>query len=107
MPSAVRAKKGSLSGWILFLATLLVLSFAAMPGFTRYSTFADRTLIAIRLSLVLALSVLAVRNWMSEDPNRYRDARLLKRLRNWYYDEETPTSPTRDDKSWQPGTRHP
>ena len=87
-----KAKKGSATGWILFLATLLVLSFAAMPGFEKYSVVADRTLIAIRLSLVLSLSVLAVRNWMSSNPSSYKDAGLLKRLRAWYYDEDSKNS---------------
>ena len=44
------------------LATLLVLSFAAMPGFEKYSVVADRLLVADALKLVLALSVLVVRN---------------------------------------------
>ena len=75
-----------------FLATLLVLSFAAMPGFERYSVVADRLLVATRLSLVLALSVLAVRNWMSSNPNTYKDSGWLKRLRGWYYDEDSKDS---------------
>ncbi len=95
MSRVERAKKGSATGWTLFLATLLVLSFAAMPGFDRYSVYADRTLIAIRLSLVLALSILAVRNWMSADPRAYKDTALLKRLRSWYYDEDTRNSNSR------------
>ncbi len=83
-----KAKKGSATGWILFLGTLLVLSFAAMPGFEKYSVVADRLLVATRLSLVLALSVLVVRNWMSSNPSRYKDTGWLKRLRGWYYDED-------------------
>jgi hypothetical protein len=92
MATAAKAKKGSATGWIIFLTTLLVLSFAAMPGFDRYSGVADRLLIATRLSLVLALSVLAVRNWMSSSPSTYKDTALLKRLRAWYYDEDSNNS---------------
>ena len=92
MAGAAKAKKGSTTGWILFLATLLVLSFAAMPGFEKYSVLADRLLVATRLSLVLALSVLAVRNWMSSNPSTYKDTSLLKRLRAWYYDEDASNS---------------
>jgi hypothetical protein len=92
MASAAKAKKGSATGWIFFLATLLVLSFAAMPGFEKYSVVADRLLVATRLSLVLALSVLAVRNWMSSNPSTYKDTNLLKRLRGWYYDEDSKNS---------------
>lgn len=95
MTSAAKAKKGSATGWIIFLATLLVLSFAAMPGFERYSVLADRLLVATRLSLVLALSVLAVRNWMSSNPSTYKDTALLKRLRAWYYDEDLNNSTRR------------
>ena len=92
MVTSSKAKKGSATGWILFLVTLLVLSFAAMPGFDRYSVLADRTLIAVRLSMVLALSILAVRNWMSSNPSTYKDTALLKRLRSWYYDEDSRNS---------------
>ncbi len=90
--SAAKAKQGSATGWTFFLATMLVLSFAAMPGFDKYSVVADRLLIATRLSLVLALSVLAVRNWMSSNPSKYKDSSLLKRLRVWYYDEDSENS---------------
>jgi len=65
MATSANAKKGSAGGWFLFLATLLLLSFAALPGFEKYSTFADEALIAIRLSLVLALSILVVRERFS------------------------------------------
>ena len=98
MSGVARAKKGSLSGWILFLATLIVLSFAAMPGFDAYSMFADRALIAIRLSLVLALSILVLRNTFSLDATAYQDSALLKRLRRWYYDEEPALSAVSGDE---------
>jgi hypothetical protein len=92
MASVAKAKKGSATGWILFLGTLLVLSFAAMPDFEKYSVVADRLLVATRLSLVLALSVLAVRDWVSSNPSTYKDTALLKRLRAWYYDDDLKNS---------------
>jgi hypothetical protein len=42
MTSAAKAKKGSVAGWIIFLATLVLLSFAAMPGFDKYPVLAGR-----------------------------------------------------------------
>jgi hypothetical protein len=84
--SAAKTKKGSVTGWIIFLATLLLLSFAAMPGFEKYSVVADRTLIAIRLSLVLALSVLVVRDRVlgSERTTGGKES-IMRRCRRWYY----------------------
>ena len=102
MAPDARAKKGSLGGWILFLATLLVLSFAAMPGFDAYSIFADRALIAIRLTLVLALSILVLRNTISSDDAGYKDNAWLKRLRRWYYDEESALSEALGDADKPP-----
>jgi uncharacterized membrane protein len=81
------SKKGSATGWIVFLATLLVLSFAAMPGFETVSRFADRALIAVRLSLVLALSVLVVREKFFAAGGAYDRKSLLQRARRWYYDQ--------------------
>ena len=52
------AREGTLDGWILLVATLLVLSYAGMPGREALSTLADRLMVVIRLNLVLALSVL-------------------------------------------------
>jgi hypothetical protein len=45
-------REGKIGGWIGFAATLLVVSYAAMPGHEAFLTLADR------LNLVLALSVL-------------------------------------------------
>jgi len=45
-----------MGGWILFVATLLLLSLGASP----YHKIADTALIALRLSLVLVLSILVV-----------------------------------------------
>ena len=51
--------RGRLSGWAIFLAVLLLLSFAATPSF-KYSRTADLTLITVRFSLVILLSILFV-----------------------------------------------
>jgi hypothetical protein len=79
------AKRSKLAGWIVFLATLLVLSFAAMPGHEAFTTLADRLLIAVRLSLVLALSVLIVRERFAGRAQTSGD--WLQRCRRWFYDE--------------------
>jgi len=87
MATTAKTRKGSAAGWIIFLATILVLSFAAMPGFDKYSVIADRTLIAVRLSLVLALSVLIVRERFSGSNRLDRGGSLLQRCRRWFYDD--------------------
>jgi hypothetical protein len=81
-----------LGGWILFIASLLLLSLGATP----YHKVADSALIAIRLSLVLVLSALVIR----ERWNHRRDVTggrgqpydssesILQRMRRWYYDDE-------------------
>jgi hypothetical protein len=86
MPEAAKAaRKGKLGGWIAFVATLLILSFAAMPGHEAFSTAADRLLIAIRLTLVLALSVLILQERFSS--NAHGGGDILRRCRRWFYDE--------------------
>ena len=46
MPQSTKAaRKGKLGGWIAFVATLLFLSFAGMPGHEAFSTLADRRLL--------------------------------------------------------------
>jgi hypothetical protein len=84
---------GKLSGWIVFLSVLLLLTFAATPSF-KYSRTADPSLIAVRFSLVILLSVLVVREkWKHRDdpdgPQIKSDtnATILQRLRRWYYDD--------------------
>jgi len=84
--------KGTLAGWILFIAPLLLLSFGATP----YHKIADEVLIATRFSLVLLLSVLVIR----ERWNHYHDFpggrgptndvgdSILQRARRWYFDEQ-------------------
>jgi hypothetical protein len=50
--------------WTLFLASILFLSLAATP----YSRTADAALITLRLTLLMVLSVLAVRErWRNRD----------------------------------------
>jgi len=80
------------AGWMLFLGSLLLLSFAAT---TRYSKTADLALICVRLTLLIALSVVVVRQqWkyyrnsdisFSSKPDA--PATVLQRVRRWYYDE--------------------
>ena len=83
--AASNPTRSKLAGWIVFLAVLLLLSFAAMPGQENFSVIADRLLVAVRLSLVLALSVLVVRERFSRD--RHPSEGLLQRCRRWFYDE--------------------
>jgi hypothetical protein len=85
--------RGKLSGWAIFLAVLLLLSFAATPSF-KYSRAADLSLMAVRFSLVVLLSVLVVREkWRQRDgsdhPQTTSDANdtVLQRFRRWYYDD--------------------
>jgi hypothetical protein len=86
MPEGVRAaRKGKLGGWIAFVATLLILSVAAMPGHEVFSTAADRLLVAIRLTLVLVLSVLILQERFSSSAHGGGD--ILRRCRRWFYDE--------------------
>ena len=79
--------------WTLFLGWLLLLSLAATP----YSRAADAALISARLTLVIVLSILVVRErWR----NRYElpgngapshsdvGDRFLQRCLRWYHGEE-------------------
>ena len=62
--------KQKAGGWALFLGCLLLLSFAAT---TSYSKTADLALISVRLSIVVVLSVLLVRErWRHRDDARQR-----------------------------------
>ncbi|MGA2687506.1 MAG: hypothetical protein ABSE85_05485 [Candidatus Korobacteraceae bacterium] len=84
--------RGKAAGWMLFLGCLVLLSFAAT---TRYSKTADLALICVRMTLLIALSVLVVRQqWkhyrnsdisFSSKPDA--PATVLQRVRRWYYDE--------------------
>jgi hypothetical protein len=86
MPQGAKTRtKGKLGGWIAFVATLLVLSFAAMPGHESFSTMADRLLIAVRLTLVLVLSVLILQERFGSSGHGGGD--ILRRCRRWFYDE--------------------
>ena len=79
--------KRNATAWIVFLISLLVLSLAATP----YWRAADQLLIAIRLSIVIGISVLFVRSrWRRRDSEEQPSDRadsLLLRLRRWYYGE--------------------
>jgi hypothetical protein len=81
-----------LGRWTLFIACLLLLSLGATP----YHKVADSALIAIRLSLVLVLSALVIRErWnhghdLPGGGGRAYDSSdsILRRMRRWYYDDE-------------------
>ena len=86
MPQSTKAaRKGKLGGWIAFVVTLLLLSFAGMPGHEAFSTLADRLLIAVRLTLVLVLSVLILQERFGSSGHGGGD--ILRRCRRWFYDE--------------------
>jgi hypothetical protein len=86
MPQGVKTgTKGKLGGWIAFVAVLLLLSFAAMPGHEAFSTIADRLLVAIRLTLVLVLSLLILQERFGSSGHGGGD--ILRRCRRWFYDE--------------------
>jgi hypothetical protein len=84
--------RGKTAGWTLFLGSLLLLSFAAT---TRYSKTADLALICVRMTLLIALSVLVVREqWkhyrnsdISFSSKTHAPVTVLQRVRRWYYDE--------------------
>ncbi|MGA2370277.1 MAG: hypothetical protein ACLPPV_11835 [Candidatus Korobacteraceae bacterium] len=84
--------RGKTAGWMLFLGSLLLLSFAAT---TRYSKTADLALICGRMTLLVAVSVLVVRERWKNYRNsgiRYNSkpdvpATALQRVRRWYYAE--------------------
>ncbi len=86
----MRSKK---AGWMMFLGCLLLLSFAAT---TRYSKMADIALICSRLTILVALSILIVREELRrrheppvQDFHGKSDMgdRLLRRLQRWFYDD--------------------
>lgn len=78
--------------WSLFLACVLFLSLAATP----YSRTADELLITIRLTLIIVISILVVRErWRHADASRPSNisasqdvgATFLDRFRRWYHGE--------------------
>ncbi len=86
--------RSKLSGWAIFLAVLLLLSFAATPAF-KYSRAADLSLMVVRFSLVILLSILFVHEkWKhrngADDPqaNSASNETILQRCRRWYYDDQ-------------------
>jgi hypothetical protein len=88
LPPPRPQKNSSTTAWATFLLALLVLSLAATP----YWRAADQLLIVLRLSIIVAASVLFLRtNWRRRDPEaRVKSDRgdsLLLRLRRWYHGE--------------------
>jgi uncharacterized membrane protein len=78
--------KRTFTAWFIFLISLLVLSLAATP----YWRAADQLLIAVRLSIIVIISVLFVRaQWRrrdsAADSSPDRGDSLLMRLRRWYH----------------------
>jgi hypothetical protein len=78
--------------WSLFLGSLLLLSLAATP----YSRAADAALISARLTLLIVLSILVVRErWKNRHELPAKAApsdsdvgeRFLRRCRRWYHGE--------------------
>jgi len=78
--------------WTLFLGSLLLLNLAATP----YSRAADAALISLRLTLLIVLSILVVRErWRNrhELPGKVAAVnsdvgeRFLQRCRRWYHGE--------------------
>ena len=78
--------------WTLFLGSLLLLSLAATP----YSRAADAALISVRLTLLMVLSILVVRErWRNrhEPPGKAVPGssdggdHFLQRCRRWYRGE--------------------
>lgn len=82
--------KGNTTAWITFLISLLVLSLAATP----YWRAADQLLIAIRLSIVVLLSVLVVRaKWRRRDSSDRSPSgsdggdSFARQIRRWMHGE--------------------
>lgn len=79
--------------WTLFLTSVLFLSLAATP----YSRAADAALVTLRLTLLMVLSILVVRerwrNRRDEPPGKAAPAgsdvgdHFLQRFRRWYRGE--------------------
>jgi hypothetical protein len=63
------------------------LSFAAVPSLHSFSVVADRALVAVRLSIVLALSVRVVREKFFGGSQHREQVSVLQRCRRWFYDE--------------------
>jgi hypothetical protein len=78
-------RRSKVGAWIVFLFVLLLLSSAALPGHEAFSAAIDRTLVAIRLTLVLILSVLIIQERFVNKSKPVGN--LLQRCRRWFYDE--------------------
>jgi len=80
--------RSNLFSWAVFIGCLLLLGLGA----TRYGKDADLTLISVRLTLVVLLSILAVREtWKHFRPQSgdrpAMNNTLLQRCRRWYRGE--------------------
>lgn len=78
----------SVIAWSLFLVCVLFLSLAATP----YSRTADELLITVRLTLLIVVSILVVRErWRHSHDSHEGSADVgstfLKRFRRWYHGE--------------------
>lgn len=91
--------RGKAGGWALFLALILLLSFAAVNP---HSHTVDHAMVTARLLLVALLSVLIVRErWQYREHQTKRRSQdssdpgdtLLQRMRRWYYGEEKSAIP--------------
>jgi hypothetical protein len=74
--------------WITFLLILLLISVSATP----YSKTADVAFISVRFSIIIVVSILALREWWRTRHNAGGHAgaagTVLRRLRGWYYDDK-------------------
>ncbi|HWZ99756.1 MAG TPA: hypothetical protein VN025_18510 [Candidatus Dormibacteraeota bacterium] len=79
--------------WSLFLACVLFLSLAATP----YSRTADELLITVRLTLLIVISILVVRErWRHPHESQHSTtsgssdvgSTFLNRFRHWYHGDE-------------------
>jgi len=84
--------KNRAMAWVVFLLCILLLSLAATP----YSTAADHVLIALRLAIIVVISVLVVHErWKHRHNLEGQESQtrpdmvesFLRRCRRWYYGE--------------------
>ena len=79
------------AAWGIFLVSLVLVSFAAS---TCYSKSADFPLISFRLAIVLAMSILVVRQRWTHSGGQGRNSNTdagdttLRRFRRWYHDAQ-------------------
>ena len=79
---------GKLTGWLICAGCLALLALSATP----YAHLADHILIAVRLALVLIVSVVIVaEKFHAAGPA----APIMERLQRWYRDEPSRKIPRR------------